>query len=96
MAHSRTPNLAAVAREADIVVAAVGVPKLVGPDYVKPGATVIDVGINRTDDGLVGDADFDALQGIAGAITPVPKGVGPMTVAMLMHNTVRAAEASLE
>ena len=95
MAHSRTPNLAAVAREADIVVAAVGVPKLVGPDYVKPGATVIDVGINRTDDGLVGDADFDALQGIAGAITPVPKGVGPMTVAMLMHNTVRAAEASL-
>ena len=95
MAHSRTPNLAAMAREADIVVAAVGVPKLVGPDYVKPGATVIDVGINRTDDGLVGDADFDALQGVAGAITPVPKGVGPMTVAMLMSNTVTAAEASI-
>ncbi len=93
MAHSRTPDLPAVARQADILVAAVGVPKLVGPDYVKPGATVIDVGINRTDDGLVGDADFDALQGIAGAMTPVPKGVGPMTVAMLMHNTVRAAEA---
>lgn len=95
MAHSRTPDLAAMAREADIVVAAVGVPKLVGPDFVRPGATVIDVGINRTDDGLVGDADFDALQGIAGAITPVPKGVGPMTIAMLMHNTVTAAEAAL-
>ncbi|MDF1597565.1 MAG: bifunctional methylenetetrahydrofolate dehydrogenase/methenyltetrahydrofolate cyclohydrolase FolD [Acidimicrobiia bacterium] len=94
MAHSRTPNLAAVARAADIVVAAVGVPKLVGPDFVKPGATVIDVGINRTDVGLVGDADFEALQGIAGAMTPVPKGVGPMTVAMLMHNTVTAAEAT--
>ncbi len=95
MAHSRTPDLAAMARRADIVVAAVGVPKLVGPDYVRPGATVIDVGINRTEEGLVGDADFDALQGIAGAITPVPKGVGPMTIAMLMHNTVRAAEASM-
>jgi methylenetetrahydrofolate dehydrogenase (NADP+)/methenyltetrahydrofolate cyclohydrolase len=96
MAHSRTPNLAAVARAADIVVAAVGVPKLVGPDFVKPGATVIDVGINRTEGGLVGDADFESLQGIAGAMTPVPKGVGPMTVAMLMHNTVTAAEAALE
>ena len=95
MAHSRTPDLAALARTADIVVAAVGVAKLVGPDFVKPGATVIDVGINRTEDGLVGDADFDALQGIAGAMTPVPKGVGPMTVAMLMHNTVRAAEAAI-
>ena len=95
MAHSRTPDLAALARRADIVVAAVGVPRLVGPDYVRQGATVIDVGINRTEEGLVGDADFDALQGIAGAITPVPKGVGPMTIAMLMHNTVRAAEASL-
>lgn len=94
MAHSRTPDLAGVASEADIVVAAVGVPRLIGPDYVKPGATVIDVGINRTDDGLVGDADFEALQGVAGAITPVPKGVGPMTVAMLMHNTVTAAEAA--
>ena len=96
MAHSRTPNLAAVAREADIVVAAVGVPKLIGPEFVKPGATVIDVGINRTDDGLVGDADFEALQGIAGAITPVPKGVGPMTVAMLMSNTVTAAESRMQ
>jgi methylenetetrahydrofolate dehydrogenase (NADP+)/methenyltetrahydrofolate cyclohydrolase len=94
MAHSRTPNLDVVARQADIVVAAVGVPKLVGPDFVRPGATVIDVGINRTDDGLVGDADFEALQGVAGAITPVPKGVGPMTVAMLMQNTVAAAEAA--
>lgn len=95
MAHSRTPELAALSRSADIVVAAVGVAKLVGPDFVKPGATVIDVGINRTEDGLVGDADFEALQGIAGAMTPVPKGVGPMTVAMLMHNTVSSAEASI-
>ena len=95
MAHSRTPDLAALSRTADIVVAAVGVAKLVGPDFVKPGATVIDVGINRTEDGLVGDADFEALQGIAGAITPVPKGVGPMTVAMLMSNTASAAEAAI-
>lgn len=95
MAHSRTPDLAAVSSDADIVVAAVGVAKMVGPDFVKPGATVIDVGINRTEDGLVGDADFAALQGVAGAITPVPKGVGPMTVAMLMHNTVASAEAAV-
>lgn len=93
IAHSRTADLAATCRSADIIVAAVGVPKLIGPDHVKPGATVIDVGINRVDDRLVGDADFDALIDIAGAITPVPGGVGPMTIAMLMDNTVAAAEA---
>jgi methylenetetrahydrofolate dehydrogenase (NADP+)/methenyltetrahydrofolate cyclohydrolase len=92
VAHSRTPDIAAVAREADILVAAVGVPQLIGRDAVKPGATVIDVGINRTDDGLVGDVAFDEVREVAGAITPVPGGVGPMTVAMLMRNTVAAAE----
>ena len=92
IAHSRTTDLAGVCRGADIIVAAVGVAKLIGADYVKPGAVVIDVGINRTDEGLVGDVDFEAVKGIASAITPVPGGVGPMTVAMLMHNTVTAAE----
>lgn len=92
IAHSRTKDLAAVCRGADIIVAAVGVPKLIGADHVSPGAVVIDVGINRTEDGLVGDVDFDAVNEIASAITPVPGGVGPMTVAMLMHNTVTAAE----
>ena len=73
--------------------AAVGVPKLITADFLKPGATVIDVGINRTDDNrLVGDVDFDSVVEVAGAITPVPGGVGPMTVAMLMDNTVGAAE----
>lgn len=92
IAHSRTADLAATCRNADIIVAAVGVPKLIGADHVKPGAVVIDVGINRTDEGLVGDVDFDAVKDIASAITPVPGGVGPMTVAMLMHNTTLAAE----
>lgn len=95
LAHSRTRDLAAVTSEADILIAAVGVPHLIGPEYVKRGATVIDVGINRTDDRLVGDVDFDAVVDIAGAITPVPGGVGPMTIAMLMDNTVTAAEAKL-
>jgi methylenetetrahydrofolate dehydrogenase (NADP+)/methenyltetrahydrofolate cyclohydrolase len=94
-AHSRTPDIAAVAREADILVAAVGVPGLITGEAVKPGATVIDVGINRTDDGLVGDVLFDEAVEVAGAITPVPGGVGPMTVAMLMRNTVTAAERSM-
>ena len=93
VAHSRTKDLAEVTREADILVAATGVPGLLGADHVKPGATVIDVGINRTDDGLVGDVDFDAVVDIAGAITPVPGGVGPMTRAMLLVNTLRAAKA---
>jgi methylenetetrahydrofolate dehydrogenase (NADP+) / methenyltetrahydrofolate cyclohydrolase len=90
--HSRTPNIAHVAREADILVVAVGKPKLVKADWVKPGAIVIDVGINRTDDGkIVGDVDFDAVSKVAGYITPVPGGVGPMTIACLLGNTVAAA-----
>ncbi len=91
--HSRTKDLPAVCRRADVLIAAVGVAELVGADYVKPGAVVIDVGINRTDDGLVGDVDFDAVEPVASAITPVPGGVGPMTIAMLMENTLRAAQA---
>ena len=93
VAHSRTEDLPAVTREADILVAAAGSPGLIGANHVRPGATVIDVGVNRTEDGLVGDVDFDAVVDIAGAITPVPGGVGPMTRAMLLSNTLRAAEA---
>jgi len=93
MAHTRTRELASLTREADILVAAAGVPGLIGLDHVKPGATVIDVGVNRTDAGLVGDVDFEAVVGVAGAITPVPGGVGPMTRAMLLSNTLRAATA---
>lgn len=90
--HSRTQNLAAVAREADILVAAVGRPGFVTADMVKPGATVIDVGINRiAPKKLVGDVDFEAVSAVAGAITPVPGGVGLLTVAMLMQNVVYAA-----
>ncbi len=97
LAHSRTADLAAETRRADIVVAAVGVPRLINADFIKPGATVIDVGINRTDDNrLVGDVDFESVVEVAGAITPVPGGVGPMTVAMLMDNTVSAAERRAE
>jgi methylenetetrahydrofolate dehydrogenase (NADP+)/methenyltetrahydrofolate cyclohydrolase len=88
-AHSKTPDLASVCREADVVVAAVGVPLLVKKEWVKPGAIVIDVGINRTVDGkLVGDVAFDEVAPHCAAITPVPGGVGPMTVSMLMSNTV--------
>lgn len=93
MCHSRTRDLAAVCRRADVLVAAVGVPRLLGGDAIKPGAVVIDVGINRTDDGLVGDVDFEAAAEVASAITPVPGGVGPMTVAMLLVNTLAAARA---
>jgi methylenetetrahydrofolate dehydrogenase (NADP+)/methenyltetrahydrofolate cyclohydrolase len=93
VAHSRTEDLPSVTREADILVAAAGSPRLIGAEHVKRGATVIDVGVNRTDDGLVGDVDFDAVVDIAGAITPVPGGVGPMTRAMLLANTLRAAKA---
>ena len=89
--HSRTRELAETCRRADILVAAVGSPRMVRGEWVKPGATVIDVGINRTDEGLVGDVDFEAASEVAGAITPVPGGVGPMTIAMLLQNTVRAA-----
>jgi methylenetetrahydrofolate dehydrogenase (NADP+)/methenyltetrahydrofolate cyclohydrolase len=91
--HSRTRDLAAVCSRADILVAAVGSPRLVTADMVKPGGAVIDVGTNRTDDGLVGDVDFDAVAEVAGAITPVPGGVGPMTIAMLLSNTLEAARS---
>jgi methylenetetrahydrofolate dehydrogenase (NADP+)/methenyltetrahydrofolate cyclohydrolase len=91
--HSRTRDLGAVCRRAEIVVAAAGRPKLVTAEMVREGATVIDVGTNRTDDGLVGDVDFEAVKEVAGAITPVPGGVGPMTIAMLLANTVQAAGA---
>ena len=91
--HSRTKNLAQVCQQADILVAAVGRAKFVTADMVKPGATVIDVGINRDENGkLCGDVDFDAVEPIAGAITPVPGGVGPMTIALLMKNTLTAAK----
>jgi len=95
--HSKTADLASITRQADILVAAVGKAGIVSAQMVKPGACVIDVGINRLADGkLAGDVDFAGVKEVAGAITPVPGGVGPMTVAMLMANTVRAAELSLE
>jgi methylenetetrahydrofolate dehydrogenase (NADP+)/methenyltetrahydrofolate cyclohydrolase len=104
IAHSRTADIAALCREADILVAAVGRPAMVRGDWIKPGAAVIDVGINRIADSapgaapgrtrLVGDVAFDEAAEVAGWITPVPGGVGPMTVACLLHNTVAAAERS--
>lgn len=100
--HSRTKDLAAHVRRADIVVAAIGWANMITGDMIKPGAAVIDVGINRLDDPndkrgyrLVGDVDFESAKEVAGAITPVPGGVGPMTIAMLMQNTLRAAEIAL-
>lgn len=93
--HSRTHDLGEVTRRADVLVACVGSPKLIGADMVKPGAIVIDVGTTRGEDGLVGDVDFEGVQGIAGAVTPVPGGVGPMTIACLLDNTVKAAEARI-
>jgi methylenetetrahydrofolate dehydrogenase (NADP+) / methenyltetrahydrofolate cyclohydrolase len=93
IAHSRTRDLPGVVRRADIVVAAVGRPEMITGDMIKPGATVIDVGINRTDSGLVGDVEFESAVAVAGAITPVPGGVGPMTIAMLLSNTLEAARA---
>ncbi len=84
--HSKTRNLAALTKQADILVAAIGKPKFVTKDMVKPGAVVIDVGINRIDGKLVGDVDFDEVNSVAGYITPVPKGVGPMTICALAHN----------
>jgi methylenetetrahydrofolate dehydrogenase (NADP+)/methenyltetrahydrofolate cyclohydrolase len=92
VAHRRTRDLPAVCRRADVLVVAVGVPRLLGAEHVKPGAVVIDVGINRLEQGLVGDVDFEAVRPRAGAITPVPGGVGPMTIACLLANTLRAAE----
>lgn len=96
-AHSRTKNLPDLCRSADILVAAVGRPQMVKGDWIKPGACVIDVGINRGEDNkLCGDVDFDAAQGIAGAISPVPGGVGPMTIACLLANTIKAAGQHLK
>jgi methylenetetrahydrofolate dehydrogenase (NADP+)/methenyltetrahydrofolate cyclohydrolase len=91
--HIRTRDLLEATRRADILVAAAGVPQLIGAEHVKPGATVVDVGVHRTDRGLVGDVRFDEVLEVAGAVSPVPGGVGPMTVAMLLVNTVQAAEA---
>lgn len=91
LAHSRTEDLVSVCRDADIIVSATGMAHSIGAAHVRPGATVIDVGISRTADGIVGDVDFDAVQGIAGAVTPMPGGTGLLTVACLMENTVAAA-----
>lgn len=90
MCHSRTKDLQKHLLDADIIVAAVGIPHFVKGDMIKPGAIVMDVGINRVDDGLVGDVDFDSAKDHAGYITPVPGGVGPMTISMLLKNTVKA------
>jgi methylenetetrahydrofolate dehydrogenase (NADP+)/methenyltetrahydrofolate cyclohydrolase len=91
LCHSRTADLAAVTRLADILVVAIGRPKFITAKMIRPGATVIDVGINRTDAGLVGDVDFDAVKEVAGRITPVPGGIGPLTRVMLLVNTLNAA-----
>jgi methylenetetrahydrofolate dehydrogenase (NADP+)/methenyltetrahydrofolate cyclohydrolase len=99
--HSRTPDIGYHTRQADIIIAAVGVPGLIDADMVSPDTFIIDVGVNRVDDDsekgyhLEGDVNYDAVQGIASAVTPVPGGVGPMTIAMLVENTVEAAENSL-
>ena len=95
IAHSRTRDLPAVVRRADIVVAAVGRPEMVKGEWLKPGAAIIDVGINRVDGKLVGDVDFDSASQVADEITPVPGGVGPMTIAVLLRNTLVAAHARL-
>lgn len=91
LAHSRTSDLIDLTRDADIVIAAAGIANLITKSHVKPGAAVIDVGVTRTNEGIKGDVDFDAVQEIAGAITPMPGGTGPMTVACLMENTLQAA-----
>ena len=93
--HSRTQDLAAIVRQADIVIAAIGKARFVTADMIKPGAVVIDVGINRDGDKLVGDVDFDAVSQVASAITPVPGGVGPMTIATLLRNTLTAAQLAV-
>jgi methylenetetrahydrofolate dehydrogenase (NADP+)/methenyltetrahydrofolate cyclohydrolase len=91
LAHSRTRDLVEVCRAADIVIAAAGMARMITADHVRPGATVVDVGVSRTEAGIVGDVDFDAVQAVAGAITPMPGGTGPMTIACLLENTLEAA-----
>jgi methylenetetrahydrofolate dehydrogenase (NADP+) / methenyltetrahydrofolate cyclohydrolase len=91
--HSKTTDLAAVCREADILVAAIGRPRMITADFVKPGACVIDVGITPVDGIVLGDVDRESVEPVAGWLTPVPGGVGPMTIAMLLRNTVRLAAA---
>ena len=90
--HSQSQDLAAITRTADVLIAAVGRPRLITADMLRPGVVVIDVGINRVDGQLVGDVDFDAIREIASAITPVPGGVGPLTIAMLLRNTFSACK----
>lgn len=90
LAHSRTPDLPGLCREADFLFAAIGRPKFITCDMVKPGAVVVDVGINRVDGCLMGDCDYACIMGTASAMTPVPGGIGPMTIAMLLVNTVQA------
>ncbi len=90
MCHSRTRDLPSLCRQADVLVAAAGRPRMIGPDWIKPGAAVIDVGVSEVDGQLVGDVDFDAALGIAGLITPSRRGIGPMTITMLLRNTLRA------
>jgi methylenetetrahydrofolate dehydrogenase (NADP+)/methenyltetrahydrofolate cyclohydrolase len=90
--HSRTPDIGAITRQGDIVVVAIGQPRFLTADMIRPGATVIDVGINRVGGAVVGDVDFESVREIAGAVSPVPGGVGPMTITMLLHNTVQAAK----
>ena len=92
LCHSKTEDLPEMTRQADLLIVAIGRPRFVTAEMVKRGAAVIDVGINRTADGLVGDVDFESVSDVAGMITPVPGGVGPLTVAMLLHNTLRAAQ----
>jgi methylenetetrahydrofolate dehydrogenase (NADP+)/methenyltetrahydrofolate cyclohydrolase len=89
--HSKTPNLSTVTREADILIVAIGQPRFIKAEMVKPGAVVVDVGIHRQDGKLCGDVDFDAVSQVASQITPVPGGVGPLTVTMLLVNTLAAA-----
>lgn len=91
LAHSRTTDLVETCRQADLLIAAAGSARMIGPRHVQPGATVVDVGVSRTEAGIVGDVDFDAVQAIAGAITPMPGGTGPMTIACLLQNTLVAA-----
>ena len=94
--HSRTANLAEVTRTADVLVAAIGKPQFITADMIKPGAVVVDVGINRVESGLVGDVDFGPVSEVASNITPVPGGVGPLTVTMLLYNTLTGARLALE